>query len=206
MPINNKNVIKKIIVSLLVLIVVIPITASAEQHSCHLHGKAQASVIIKDNMININVNIPAKSILGYEGIAKTEKEKEDLNNAIKSLKKQSLFRFYKKRKWYQKKEEIQTLLTSNSIKVKEKNKSKETEHDTHHHNDHHEHSEHHDETHSEFIINNQYKIKDNSNLKSISTNLFKIAPRLDRVQLIVVNESKQIETYLDTESNYTKLK
>ena len=195
------------------IIVMTTITYAYEQH-VHVHGNAQGSVILNQTEAVIELRIPAMSVLGFERHPKSQQERDQLHQAIQSLKQPDLFMFLQKKGWFKPAQSVATTLLENSVKlaVIEQDQNQEN-HETHDDHDHHQsHSEHHSSqhdnhvvTHAEIVIKRHYQFLTNTVIDSLSTHLFSEVPHVHELDLALIIGEKQVMLELNHEHHQISL-
>ena len=195
------------------IIVMTTITYAYEQH-VHVHGNAQGSVILNQTEAVIELRIPAMSVLGFERHPKSQQERDQLHQAIQSLKKPDLFMFSQKKGWFKPTQLVATTLLENSVKlaVIEQDQNQEN-HETHDDHDHHQsHSEHHSSqhdnhvvTHAEIVIRRHYQFLTNTVIDSLSTHPFSEVPHVHELDLALIIGEKQVMLELNHEHHQISL-
>ncbi|RAP29438.1 hypothetical protein DID76_04075, partial [Candidatus Marinamargulisbacteria bacterium SCGC AG-414-C22] len=147
---------------ILMLLVLTSVFVCAEQQSIHVHGEATGAIIIDRSYVQVELSIPAMTVLGFEHQAHTPAEKERVKQAKKLLAKENLFTFYHQKGWFL--SDVKNVPMSLSQHVEftaEKPKD-------HHDHDHSHHADHHDseDEHAEFIVKLTMKFSNDTNLNT----------------------------------------
>ena len=171
----------------------------------HLHGYAEATVVIEGNSLEFNLDSPSANIVGFEYEASTQSEIDTVKAAEETLKNtKKLFSFIGTSCQAKK-----VLVDVSALLDKKTDTAHNTEHDHHddHHDEHH-HDEHGDEgeVHSDVEANYQFECKDGSKLKSIALVLLNSFPAIETLKVDWVKDGKQGSIKLSGKSNEVEFK
>lgn len=72
--------------SLIILTVLIAITQPAFAHKAHVHGNGKVEVTMEVDKLDIDIDIPGDSIVGFETQPSTDKQKKAVDEALALLK------------------------------------------------------------------------------------------------------------------------
>ncbi|MAW34205.1 MAG: hypothetical protein CMK56_07325 [Proteobacteria bacterium] len=167
----------------------------------HLHGYAEANVVIDGNSLEFNLDSPSANIVGFEYEASTQSEIDTVKAAEKTLKNTKKMFSFKGTSCQAKK----VLVDVSALLDKKTDAAHNTEHD--HHDEHH-HDEHGDdgEVHSDVEANYQFVCKDGSKLKSIALVLLNSFPAIETLKVDWVKDGKQGSVKLSGKSNEVEFK
>lgn len=152
----------------------------------HVHGAAYATLVTNQHTIQLNLNIPAGSVVGFEHIGKTQTEKKAIKASILILENSDLFTFFEKKAWFNKSQELSFVNAKTHADLVT---AFQEHHGKHHHDDHHHTKK--IETHSEFVAEFTYKLKKEIKLSKISTRLFSEFPALNTLDITVITPDSQ---------------
>ena len=190
----------------------------------HIHGLGQMYVVIEKDRLQVQFEIPADDILGFEHMPKSEEEKSTAMTAVEALKEiPDILKISENAKCG-----IQSApaITSTLLKERPKHKTKRVSekdvipieggvlerrpmhsggHGHGHGHDHgHSHGDH--EVHSEFRIVYRFICKEIEQLKEIKVLIFKKFPRMQRLKAQSVWNSQFAKIELTPQSNILSLK
>ena len=67
-----------------------PLFAKKKPLKAHVHGSAKLNVASQDKTLSLDLEIPASDIFGFEHAAKSNSEKQTVNDALKTLREKPL--------------------------------------------------------------------------------------------------------------------
>ncbi|MBI60242.1 hypothetical protein CL657_03390 [bacterium] len=202
-------------IAITIFIIISPLSAYEQQ--IHVHGKAEASLILTQTEAVIEVRIPAISILGFEHSPQSTQEQQLLQRVSKSLKETPLFTFIHQKGWLKKNEILTTRLSENTVNLVVNNKKNHNQHgnsrDHHEHNYHnnhqgHDHSLHTpslEETHAEIIIKKHYVFDSNKSINNLDIHLLDNVPDLHELNLMLISNDRQINYTISRDNSMVKL-
>ncbi len=185
-------------------------SAQVRQKDSHEHGAANLMMAMEEDKLQIGLEVPSESLIGFEHFPKSPSNREDFNEAIKILSDPS--------KLFSTPAEAECLLTG--LNVSQSLFSSEGEHgyegedehgheekDEHGHDDHDEHG-HEDsekaEIHSEFKSNYYWNCLHTDEIDSIGNKFFSFFPRIEEIRVTWITSSGQGS--LELESNDDRIR
>jgi hypothetical protein len=160
----------------------------AGTHDPHVHGEAKMNMVIDQDILQIDLRLPAESVLGFEHRPTTKAEIKSLADVKSQLSDPMLFGFYTKRGFFKK----ESLLDANQSNL-DIHFSFDEDLDHHHHDE-----------HSEFKLTIEYMLPKNSEVAALSTKLFELFSDIHDIDLtIVFQDSSRTKEW---ESNQNKIK
>ena len=202
---------KKIFLSIIVMITFSKVMISGYVQESHVHGHAKGAMIIEGAIINLEIMIPAMSVVGFEYGAKSELEKQLVAEKIKELSKPNLITFYRNKKWFLGKDELKVDVLKNKVEIiREASKAVDNNFSDDHHI-HHDHEHGHEEaveaeSHSEFKVSLQFKVENTkAPVHELVTSLFSRLPNLEELSLEVISGSSQKLYEFNTQNTAVKL-
>ena len=194
-------------------------SAQVRQKDSHEHGAANLMLAIEGDKLQIGIEVPSESLIGFEHFPKSRSDRENFNIAIKILSDPS--------KFFSTPDDAECLLTG--LNVSQTLFSGEGEHspgdhdelgheekgfwdslfghddhDEHGHEDHDEHG-HEDsekgEIHSEYRSNYSWNCLHTDDLDSIGNNLFSFFPRIEEIRVKWITSSGQGSLELESGDN-----
>jgi hypothetical protein len=166
----------------------LPLASIAEtrSHKAHFHGEGRFTLAVEGNELEIEIEIPAHDIVGFEHKPKSDKQKKALKVAKKKLEKASeIVAIAKKAK-----------CKSTAINVKSSLKENDEE-------EHHEEEES-EGAHSEFHITYKFRCDEPKYLNSVVLNLFKWFPIVKELKGQAVTKDGQFRKELTPNQNTFK--
>lgn len=174
-------------------LVFIPNLTFGQNLGAHVHGVATLNVAIEDNRVDIELHSPAANIVGFERKASTAQEIKSVKNAKLLLESASvLFSFPSV--------ECKVVATSvnlgDLIENSDHGKSPHTDSDHREHNDDHSHDHDHyhreeHQAHTEIVASYRYECGKLQALESISVQLFKVFPKLEKIDVQWLTSKQQ---------------
>lgn len=150
-----------------------------ESHSAHTHGLADMAIVFEDNLIDISFSAPAESLVGFEHIAESAKDKQKVKQ-VRAILTNTL--------------NISDLEAHCSVIDKHINTDQVLA-DT----------KEHVETknqHAEVKFNFRYKCNNISEIETITIKLFEHFPRLERIRAVWLTNTTQGLQELTAQSNH----
>lgn len=165
-------------------------------HKAHTHGVVDLMLVKEGEELQIQFESPAVNMLGFEHAAQTEEEKQAVAQAKRSLESaEEIFAFSDEACSPQKSE------VSFSGAIEENDHSENEGYDDDHAHSGHSHDEHsddgehshekHESKHSEVTASYRFTCKAGGELKSVSTMLLTLFPRIEKVNVSWINEASQ---------------
>jgi hypothetical protein len=170
---------------------------ASKTHKAHVHGEGKFFLTQEGNELEVALEIPADSVVGFEHAPRTKKQKAAIKRAKKTFKNPKAFiAFPKKAKCRFDEVEVEA--------------PHEDDHDQHHHSkkkDDHHHGEKHDDhdVHSEFHAEYEIKCKNPKAVTSVTVTLFSSFKGIREMHAKAVLESGQFQQKLTGKSNTFKL-
>lgn len=154
--------------------IVTPLPAQNHHHTApHVHGEATLNIVFQKEGLYIEFSSPAANIVGFEHSPRTQNQKRAIKDAMDMLKQSDgLFTFNGTAKVILKKDRIDTDI------------------DPAHPSDHGSKTNHHDR-HSEFTATYYFICHQPKMLSSITVRLFKRFPRIGKIRVQLLTETKQ---------------
>jgi hypothetical protein len=180
---------KNIFIVLVYLFVSFEASAQVRQKDSHEHGAANLMMIMEEEKLQIEFEVPSESLIGFEYFPKSRSNRGNFNEAIKILSDPS--------KLFSTPAEAECLLTglniSQSLFSSEGERGHEEE-DKHGHEDNDEHG-HEDsekaEIHSEFKSNYYWNCLHIDEIDSIGNKFFSFFPRIEEIRVTWITSSGQ---------------
>ena len=182
---------KNIFIVLVCLFVSFQTSAQVRQKDSHEHGAANLMLAIEGDKLQIGIEVPSESLIGFEHFPKSRSDRENFNEAIKILSNPS--------KFFSTPDDAECLLTGLNVSQTLFSGEEEDEHghekkDEHGHDDHDEHG-HEDsekgEIHSEFRSNYSWNCLHTDEIDSIGNKLFSFFPRIEEIRVNWITTSGQ---------------
>ena len=148
--------------------------ASQSHHQAHVHGHGQLNVAIEDNTLEMELQLPAHDVLGFEKIS-SDKQRKQLKTALNLLSESSLWVFSEAAKC--------SLTHAQAFTSQGAYKS------GHDHDHHHDHGDHHTSNHMDIFAHYSYQCQKPEALTRVKTTLFDLFAGTQTVvvQLLTVN-------------------
>ena len=210
---------KNIFIALVCLFVSFQISAQVRQKDSHEHGAANLMLVIEGDKLQIGIEVPSDSLIGFEYFPKSQSDRRSFNEAIKILSDPS--------KIFSTPDDAECILTGLNVSQTlfsgdgenghgdhDEHGHKEKgfwdslfghdDHDEHGHEDHDEHG-HEDsekgEIHSEYRSNYSWNCLHTDDLNSIGNNLFSFFPRIEEIRVKWITSSGQGSLELESGDN-----
>ena len=210
---------KNIFIALVCLFVSFQISAQVRQKDSHEHGAANLMLVIEGDKLQIGIEVPSDSLIGFEYFPKSQSDRRSFNEAIKILSDPS--------KIFSTPDDAECLLTGLNVSqtlFSGEGKHGHDDHDEHGHEEkgfwdslfgHDDHDEHghedHDEhghedsekgeIHSEYRSNYSWNCLHTDDLDSIGNNLFSLFPRIEEIRVKWITSSGQGSLELESGDN-----
>ena len=192
---------KNIFIVLVCLFVSFQTSAQVRQKDSHEHGAANLMLAIEGDKLQIGIEVPSESLIGFEHFPKSRSDRENFNEAIKILSNPS--------KFFSTPDDAECLLTGLNVSQTLFSGEEEDEHghekkDEHGHDDHDEHG-HEDsekgEIHSEFRSNYSWNCLHTDEIDSIGNKLFSFFPRIEEIRVNWITTSEQGSLEIESGDN-----
>ena len=192
---------KNIFIVLVCLFVSFQTSAQVRQKDSHEHGAANLMLAIEGDKLQIGIEVPSESLIGFEHFPKSRSDRENFNEAIKILSNPS--------KFFSIPDDAECLLTGLNVSQtlfsgEEEDKHGHEKKDEHGHDDHDEHG-HEDsekgEIHSEFRSNYSWNCLHTDEIDSIGNKLFSFFPRIEEIRVNWVTTSGQGSLEIESGDN-----
>ena len=210
---------KNIFIALVCLFVSFQISAQVRQKDSHEHGAANLMLVIEGDKLQIGIEVPSDSLIGFEYFPKSQSDRRSFNEAIKILSDPS--------KIFSTPDDAECILTGLNVSqtlFSGEGKHGHDDHDEHGHEEkgfwdslfgHDDHDEHghedHDEhghedsekgeIHSEYRSNYSWNCLHTDDLDSIGNNLFSLFPRIEEIRVKWITSSGQGSLELESGDN-----
>ena len=211
---------KNIFIVLVCLFVSFDILAqAARQKDSHEHGAAIIKMVMEDEKLQIEFEVPSESLIGFEHFPKSQSNRENFNKAIKVLSDPSkLFSQPIKAECLLVGMNVSQSLFSNEEEHGHDESEKEDEHghdesekeDEHGHDESEKEDEHgHDESekseiHSEFKSNYSWNCQHLDEIDSIGTQLMTFFPRIEEIRVNWISNNGQGSLELESKDDRIK--
>ena len=180
----------------------------ARQKDSHEHGAAIIKMVMEDEKLQIEFEVPSESLIGFEHFPKSQSNRENFNKAIKILSDPT--------KLFSISTEAECLLVG--MNVSQSLFSNEEEHghdesekeDEHGHDESEKEDEHgHDESekseiHSEFSSKYHWHCEHLDEIDSIDTQLMNIFPRIEEIRVRWITKNNQGSIELESKDDRIK--
>ena len=213
---------KNFFIALVCLFVSFQISAQVRQKDSHEHGAANLMLVIEGDKLQIGIEVPSDSLIGFEYFPKSQSDRRSFNEAIKILSDPS--------KIFSTPDDAECILTGLNVSQTLFSGDGENghgdhdehgheekgfwdslfghdDHDEHGHEDHDEHG-HEDsekgEIHSEYRSNYSWNCLHTDDLDSIGNNLFSFFPRIEEIRVKWITSSGQGSLELESGDNRIK--
>ena len=192
---------KNIFIVLVCLFVSFQTSAQVRQKDSHEHGAANLMLAIEGDRLQIEIEVPSESLIGFEHFPKSRSDRENFNEAIKILSNPS--------KFFSTPDDAECLLTGLNVSQTLFSGEEEDEHghekkDEQGHDDHDEHG-HEDpekgEIHSEFRSNYSWNCLHTDEIDSIGNKLFSFFPRIEEIRVNWITTSEQGSLEIESGDN-----
>ena len=200
---------KNIFIVLVCLFVSFDILAQvSRQKDSHEHGAAIIKMVMEDEKLQIEFEVPSESLIGFEHFPKSQSNRENFNKAIKVLSDPSkLFSQPIKAECLLVGMNVSQSLFSNEEEHGHDESEKEEEHghDESEKEDEHGHDESEkSEIHSEFKSNYYWNCQHLDEIDSIGTQLMSFFPRIEEIRVNWISNNGQGSLELESEDDRIK--
>ncbi len=159
-------------------------------HKGHQHGRGKFSVALEGQTLQVELEIPAESVVGFEHQPRNKKQRDAIAKAVKLFQKPSGVFVVNAEAG---------CATQSEAKISSKLLSQEGHHEEEDHS--HDHEEH-----ADFEVTYQLSCKKPEMVKSVSVKLFQLFPGLSRVDAVGLTSKGQSSARLSSKSAEFKLK
>ena len=180
---------KNIFIVLVCLFVSFEASAQVRQKDSHEHGAANLMMVMEEEKLQIEFEVPSESLIGFEHFPKSRSNRGNFNEAIKILSDPS--------KLFSTPAEAECLLTGLNVSqnlFSSEGECGHEEEDKHGHEDNDEHG-HEDsekaEIHSEFKSNYYWNCLHIDEIDSIGNKFFSFFPRIEEIRVTWITSSGQ---------------
>ena len=189
---------KNIFIVLVCLFVSFDILAQvARQKDSHEHGAAIIKMVMEDEKLLIEFEVPSESLIGFEHFPKSQSNRENFNKAIKVLSDPS--------KLFSQPIKAECLLVGMNVSQSLFSSEEEHGHDESEKEDEHGHDESEkSEIHSEFKSNYYWNCQHLDEIDSIGTQLMSIFPRIEEIRVNWISNNGQGSLELESEDDRIK--
>ena len=167
--------------------------AIAESQKAHVHGLVTMTLALEKETLEIQIESPAESLLGFEHKARQSKEKQVVRKTEKLLNAPELLFSFKGASC---KPKVSTVDLSRLITSKDN-----------HDKDHENHSKGYDgSSHSEVSASYLFYCEQGENLDTVSVSLFELFPGIVKINAMWITESRQGAELLNSKRNIISLR
>ena len=182
---------KNIFIVLVCLFVSFQISAQDRQKDTHEHGAANLMLVIEGDQLQIGIEVPSESLIGFEYFPKSQSDRKNFNEAIKILSDPS--------KIFSTPDDAECLLVGLNV-----SQTLFSSKDEHGHDEHDEHGREDSEKggiHSEFRSNYSWNCLHTDEIDSIGNKLFSIFPRIEEIRVKWITNSGQGSLEIESGDN-----
>ena len=189
---------KNIFIVLVCLFVSFDILAqAARQKDSHEHGAAIIKMVMEDEKLQIEFEVPSESLIGFEHFPKSQSNRENFNKAIKVLSDPS--------KLFSQPIKAECLLVGMNVSQSLFSNEEEHGHDESEKEDEHGHDESEkSEIHSEFSSKYHWHCEHLDEIDSIDTQLMNIFPRIEEIRVRWITKNNQGSIELESKDDRIK--
>ena len=189
---------KNIFIVLVCLFVSFDILAQvSRQKDSHEHGAAIIKMVMEDEKLQIEFEVPSESLIGFEHFPKSQSNRENFNKAIKVLSDPS--------KLFSQPIKAECLLVGMNVSQSLFSSEEEHGHDESEKEDEHGHDESEkSEIHSEFKSNYYWNCQHLDEIDSIGTQLMSFFPRIEEIRVNWISNNGQGSLELESEDDRIK--
>ena len=189
---------KNIFIVLVCLFVSFDILAQvARQKDSHEHGAAIIKMVMEDEKLQIEFEVPSESLIGFEHFPKSQSNRENFNKAIKVLSDPS--------KLFSQPIKAECLLVGMNVSQSLFSNEEEHGHDESEKEEEHGHDESEkSEIHSEFKSNYYWNCQHLDEIDSIGTQLMSFFPRIEEIRVNWISNNGQGSLELESEDDRIK--
>lgn len=194
---------KTISLLLILFLVSLCVNVKADIHRAHVHGVATLTLALENEVLEIQFESPAASLVGFEHKAVSLQEKQAIKQMQSLLKSPELLFEFTGAKCQSKEA---TIDLSGGMASEEK----EHDHHGHHHHkkeNHHDHAKEKDhDSHSEIKASYLFSCQQSQNLTSVSIALFKQFPGIEKINAMWITNIRQDSAVLSADKNTISLR
>ena len=189
---------KNIFIVLVCLFVSFDILAqAARQKDSHEHGAAIIKMVMEDEKLQVEFEVPSESLIGFEHFPKSQSNRENFNKAIKVLSDPS--------KLFSQPIKAECLLVGMNVSQSLFSNEEENGHDESEKEDEHGHDESEKaEIHSEFSSKYHWHCEHLDEIDSIDTQLMNIFPRIEEIRVRWITKNNQGSIELESKDDRIK--
>ena len=189
---------KNILIVLVCLFVSFDILAQvARQKDSHEHGAAIIKMVLEEERLQVEFEVPSESLIGFEHFPKSQSNRENFNEAIKILSDPS--------KLFSKPIKAECLLVGMNVSQSLFSNEEEHGHDESEKEDEHGHDESEkSKIHSEFKSNYYWNCQHLDEIDSIGTQLMSFFPRIEEIRVNWISNNGQGSLELESEDDRIK--
>ena len=167
------------------------------QKDSHEHGAAIIKMVMEDEKLQIEFEVPSESLIGFEHFPKSQSNRENFNKAIKVLSDPS--------KLFSKPTKAECLLVGMNVSQSLFSNEEEHGHDESEKEDEHGHDESEKaEIHSEFSSKYHWHCEHLDEIDSIDTQLMNIFPRIEEIRVRWITKNNQGSIELESKDDRIK--
>jgi hypothetical protein len=186
--VTTKSLLTKALLVFVALLSLTTTLAISATHKVHVHGQAELTVAIDQHTIEVHLNAPAESLLGFEHQAQSEQEVAQVIALQKHVAQpDSVFNFDNK----------YCQIISQNIDTGDLLRSVQ-DHKHHTHDEHHQHDTHdsHQSDHAEININYTYRCENTEHIKLARVQLFDHYRGLKQIRAMWITPNQQASALL----------
>ncbi len=172
---------KIILVLFLLLALCLPSLAKKRSHAAHVHGEGKFTLVLERHALEIEMEIPADDIVGFEHTAKSEEQKQKVKRAESELKQAAEIVLLPKK----------SRCKATAVDVKSSLSEDEDDH----------HDEAEEESHAEFHVSYTFRCEVPKFLSWVTLNVFTPFPRLKELHGQAVTMDGQFSMELTSRKN-----
>ena len=189
---------KNILIVLVCLFVSFDILAQvARQKDSHEHGAAIIKMVMEDEKLQVEFEVPSESLIGFEHFPKSQSNRENFNEAIKILSDPS--------KLFSQPIKAECLLVGMNVSQSLFSNEEEHGHDESEKEEEHGHDESEkSEIHSEFKSNYYWNCQHLDEIDSIGTQLMSFFPRIEEIRVNWISNNGQGSLELESKDDRIK--
>ncbi len=186
--VTTKSLLTNALLVLVALLSLLTTLAFSATHKAHVHGQAELTVAIDQHTIEVHLNAPAESLLGFEHQAQSEQEIAQVIALQEHIAQpDSVFNFNNKH----------CQMISQNVDTGELLSSVQ-DHIHHTHDEHHQHDTHdsHQSDHAEININYTYHCDNTEHIKLATVQLFDHYHGLKQIRAMWITPNQQASALL----------
>ena len=169
----------------------------SRQKDSHEHGAAIIKMVMEDEKLQIEFEVPSESLIGFEHFPKSQSNRENFNKAIKVLSDPS--------KLFSQPIKAECLLVGMNVSQSLFSNEEEHGHDESEKEEEHGHDESEkSEIHSEFKSNYYWNCQHLDEIDSIGTQLMSFFPRIEEIRVNWISNNGQGSLELESEDDRIK--